>query len=238
MAKFSRSRACGAVCGVFIFDILPGKVWRGGALLDLPSENAGRRGDALERVASGCGDALGAELGGNRGGRGCVRDLGGTGWVLSLVSEIGQKYFCPVLKTAGLGSWCGPEKLDSAWNPHRQFGEGTALAWFFVVVRIAGSSIVVPPLEESFYRSFLYRYIARPDFQSVPLGKFLWAPFLLTGLVFGFGHYEWLAGILCAFVYQGLVCWKKRLGDAMTAHAITNCLLGFWIVWKGAWHFW
>ncbi len=154
------------------------------------------------------------------------------------VSEIGQKYFCPVLKTAGLGSWCGPEKLDSAWNPHRQFGEGTALAWFFVVVRIAGSSIVVPPLEESFYRSFLYRYIARPDFQSVPLGKFLWAPFLLTGLVFGFGHYEWLAGILCAFVYQGLVCWKKRLGDAMTAHAITNCLLGFWIVWKGAWHFW
>jgi len=31
---------------------------------------------------------------------------------------------------------------------------------------------------------------------------------------------------------------KNRLGDAMTAHAITNFLLGAWIVWRGAWHFW
>ena len=45
-------------------------------------------------------------------------------------------------------------------------------------------------------------------------------------------------GILCGFAFQGLVCWKKRLGDAMTAHAITNGLLGLWVVWRGAWHFW
>jgi membrane protease YdiL (CAAX protease family) len=56
--------------------------------------------------------------------------------------------------------------------------------------------------------------------------------------MFGFGHHEWLAGILCGFAYQGLVCWKKRLGDAMTAHAITNFLLGVYVVWKGAWNFW
>jgi hypothetical protein len=24
----------------------------------------------------------------------------------------------------------------------------------------------------------------------------------------------------------------------MTAHAITNFLLGLWVVWKGAWSFW
>ncbi len=42
------------------------------------------------------------------------------------------------------------------WNPNLRYGEGSAMAWFFVVVRIAGSSIVVPPLEEMFYRSFLY----------------------------------------------------------------------------------
>ena len=72
----------------------------------------------------------------------------------------------------------------------------------------------------------------------MPLGQFAWVPFLATSAVFGFTHREWLAGILCGFVYQGLVCWKKRLGDAMSAHAITNLLLGLWIVWKGAWHFW
>ena len=124
------------------------------------------------------------------------------------------------------------------WNPNVQFGETSALAWIFVGARILGSTIVVPPLEEVFYRSFLYRSVAKADFQSVPLGQFAWVPFLATSAVFGFTHREWLAGILCGFVYQGLVCWKKRLGDAMSAHAITNLLLGLWVVWKGAWHFW
>lgn len=126
----------------------------------------------------------------------------------------------------------------TGWNPHAQFGDGSALAWFFVVGRLAGSSLVVPPLEEVFFRSFVYRYIAKPDFLSVPLNSFAWMPFLVTSLIFGVEHREWLAGILCGFAYQGLVLWKNRLGDAMTAHAITNFLLGLWIIWKGAWQFW
>ena len=62
--------------------------------------------------------------------------------------------------------------------------------------------------------------------------------FVIATLVFGFAHHEWLAGILCACIYHGLIFRKNRLGDAMTAHAITNFLLGLWVVWKGAWHFW
>jgi CAAX prenyl protease-like protein len=124
------------------------------------------------------------------------------------------------------------------WNPFAHFGDASALGWFFVGARILGSSIVVPPLEEVFYRSFLYRWIAKPDFESLPLRYFSWKPFLITAVLFGFAHNEWLAGILCAFAYQGLVIWKGRLGDAMTAHGITNLLLGLWVVWKGAWHFW
>jgi len=99
---------------------------------------------------------------------------------------------------------------------------------------MAGSTLIVPPLEEVFYRSFLYRYIAKPDFLSVPLNQFLPLPFLATAAVFGFSHNEWLAGILCGAAYQGLVIRKNRLGDAMTAHAITNFLLGLWVVWRGA----
>ena len=71
-----------------------------------------------------------------------------------------------------------------------------------------------------------------------PIGQFLWMPFIITSVLFGFEHREWLAGILCGFTYQGLVCWKKRLGDAVTAHAITNFLLGLWVVHRNAWHFW
>jgi len=124
------------------------------------------------------------------------------------------------------------------WNPHAAFGHGTALAWLFIAVRIVGSSLVVPALEEDFFRSFLHRYVIKPDFLSVPLGVFNLRAFLITSVLFGFEHTQWLAGILCGFAYQGLVCWKKRLGDALTAHAITNALLGIWVVWKGAWQFW
>jgi CAAX prenyl protease-like protein len=124
------------------------------------------------------------------------------------------------------------------WNPHAQFGAGSGLAWLFLLVRLAGSTLVVPPLEEVFYRSFLYRYIVRPDFQSVPLNHFAWLPFLAAAGIFGLAHGEWLAGILCALAYQGLVLRKNRLGDALTAHAITNFLLGLWVVFKPAWHFW
>jgi uncharacterized protein len=124
------------------------------------------------------------------------------------------------------------------WNPHTQFGADSAAAWLVIVLRILGSTLVVPPLEEVFFRSFVYRYLAKVDFLSVPLGQFLPVPFLLASTMFGVNHHEWLAGILCGFAYQGLVLWKGRLGDAITAHAITNFLLGFWVVSKGAWIFW
>jgi CAAX prenyl protease-like protein len=129
-------------------------------------------------------------------------------------------------------------KSATGWNPNSQFGQHSALAWLMIVTRIAGTTLVVPPLEEVFYRSFLYRYIARQDFLSVPLNQFLPLPFLATAAVFGFAHNEWLAGILCGAAFQWLVLRKNRLGDAMTAHAITNFLLGAWIVSKSAWHFW
>ena len=98
--------------------------------------------------------------------------------------------------------------------------------------------LVVPPLEEVFYRSFLYRYIAKPDFLSVPLNRFSAAAVSGDRRRFRLFHNEWLAGILCGTAYQWLVLRKNRLGDAMTAHAITNFLLGVWVVWRGAWQFW
>ena len=137
-----------------------------------------------------------------------------------------------------LGLSKAPATPPLPWNPFAQFGEGSAIGWFFVGARILGSTFVVPPLEETFNRSFMYRWIAKPDFQSVSLGHFSWKPFALTAVIFGFAHNEWLAGILCAAAYQGLVCWKKNLGEAMTAHAITNFLLGIYIVARNEWHFW
>ena len=122
-------------------------------------------------------------------------------------------------------------------NPLLVFGTHSPLA-FFLGVHLFGMTVVVPPLEEVFYRSFLYRYLVRPSFQEVPLNRFLPIPFIATAIVFGFEHSQWLAGILCGLAYQWLVWRKNRLGDAILAHAITNFLLGIWVIWRGEWNFW
>ncbi len=137
---------------------------------------------------------------------------------------------------AKLGLAHAPATPAPVWNPQAQFGP--ALGAFFIAVRILGSALVVPPIEEAFYRSFLYRYIANQDFLAIPLNKFLPVPFIVTAVVFGISHNEWLAGIFCGMAYQWLVLRRNRLGDAMTAHAITNFLLGVWVVWRHAWNFW
>jgi CAAX prenyl protease-like protein len=144
------------------------------------------------------------------------------------------------------GVWVGLDGLyprlakpESAWNPNQQFGAGSALAWFYSAVRIAGSSLVVPPLEEVFYRSFLYRYFVKINFLTMPLGQFHGLSFVVTSAIFGLMHPDrWVAGILCGLAYQGLAVRKNRLGDAMTAHAITNFLLALWVLWTGDWSFW
>ncbi len=133
-----------------------------------------------------------------------------------------------------------PKLIQSgkSWNPHEAFGAGSTLAWFFIVARILGSTFVVPPLEEAFFRSFLYRYILKENFEEVSLKFFHFVPMIISSLLFAFIHREWLAGIFCGIAYQWLVYRRGHLGDAIVAHGISNLLLGLWVVYKGAWQFW
>lgn len=141
-------------------------------------------------------------------------------------------------------AWVGLDGLypmmrrEGSFHPARTFGEGSVLSILFVGVRLFGSALIVPMIEEVFYRSFLYRYIMHSQFWKTPLNRFDLRAFVVAGAVFGISHYEWLPGILCAFAYQALVCRKGRLGDAISAHTITNLLLGIWVVSRDAYCFW
>ena len=131
-----------------------------------------------------------------------------------------------------------PAKPEEPWNPLARFAGNPALAWTFVVVRVLGRSLVVPPLEEVFYRSFFYRYIANPKFQELPLG--IWHPvaFVATSAMFGLAHPgQWAQGIVCGAAFQWLVLRKKRLGDAMLAHATTNLLISGYAIATNQWRF-
>src|SRR5207247_2347787 len=85
---------------------------------------------------------------------------------------------------AGLGSFGEWRISAKPWNPVAHYGSSSPMAALFLTVRVMGSVLLVPPMEEVFYRSFIYRYLVRPDFQSVSLGHFAWMPFLGTLLLF------------------------------------------------------
>ncbi len=136
------------------------------------------------------------------------------------------------------GQAAPPVTPDALWNPITYFVGQPALGWGFVAIRVLGRSLVVPAMEEVFYRSFFYRYIANPKFLEMPIGVWHSVAFLVTCAAFSFSHPgQWLAALICAATYQWLVIRHKRLGDAMLAHGVTNLVISIWAITTGQWKF-
>ncbi len=107
-----------------------------------------------------------------------------------------------------------------------------------VFFRLAGAVLVVPIMEELFFRSWMARWIIDPNFMRIPVGAFSWPSLVITTGLFALGHLEWLPGILAGLVFHGYVLWKKRLGDAIVAHAVANLALGIYVLKTQRWDFW
>jgi uncharacterized protein len=124
----------------------------------------------------------------------------------------------------------------AGYNP---FQHGAAAGILLAGIRIFGASIVVPVMEELFWRSFLIRWIINPDaFEKVPVGMFTLGSFAATVVLFGLEHHLWLAGMMAGAVYNGLLYQTKRLWPCVIAHGITNLLLGIHVLMTGEWQWW
>ena len=104
--------------------------------------------------------------------------------------------------------------------------------------RILGASIIVPVMEELFWRSWLLRFLISHDFQSIPIGSFKWMSFIIGTLMFGLEHNLWLAGIMAGGAYSLLLYSTKSLAQCILAHAVTNFVLGLYILQSGRWELW
>ena len=105
-------------------------------------------------------------------------------------------------------------------------------------VRVAGAVLVVPLMEELFWRSFLLRFLIDADFESVPLGRFSWASFLITTLLFGLEHHIVLAGMVAGAIYNIIIYKTRSLVQCVLAHAVTNLALAGDVLYTGRWYFW
>ncbi len=115
-----------------------------------------------------------------------------------------------------------------------------ALYQLTVVLRFLRLVVVVPLVEEIFWRGFLLRYLIKERFTDVPFGAFSWASFLVVSLAFGLSHSmpDWAAAILTGMIYNAVAYRTKSLTSCVVVHAVTNLLLGLWIMRTGQWGFW
>jgi CAAX prenyl protease-like protein len=141
--------------------------------------------------------------------------------------------------------WISPQQFlgfptrNVGFNPDI-FANQPLLYWPTVGFRFLRLVIVVPLVEEIFWRGFLLRFLVDENFGRVRLGTFSWVSFVVVTLGFGFSHSadDWIAACLTGAIYNGVAYRTKSLWSCVLAHAVTNLLLGIWIMTTKQWGFW
>ena len=110
--------------------------------------------------------------------------------------------------------------------------------WGLIVIRWVGAALMVPVMEELFWRSFLMRWVDNPDFEKVDARSVTFKAMVMSSCVFALAHTLWLGAIVAGLLYAWLYKRTGKLWAPIVAHAVTNGVLGVWVVMMGQWQFW
>lgn len=109
----------------------------------------------------------------------------------------------------------------------------------FLVLRVATSTLLVPVIEELFWRSWLMRYVMEADFLKIPLGTYARSAFWITAVLFALEHGPyWEVGLAAGILYNWWIIRTKNLADCILAHAVTNGILAVYVIAAGQWQYW
>ena len=106
------------------------------------------------------------------------------------------------------------------------------------IVRVLGASLVVPVMEELFWRSFLARWVDRPSFLEQPPQRISLKAIALTSALFAVEHTLWFAGLVAGIAYAWLYRRTGNLWVPVMAHMVTNSILAAWVLHTGSWQYW
>lgn len=148
--------------------------------------------------------------------------------------------------------WVLPDQLVPGWREHWLFsnaltgGTGAAGASdailrdpLQVTMRVARAALVVPVVEELFWRGWLPRWLVRSDWQGVAPGTFTRMAFLLSAALFASEHGAyWEVGLACGLLYNAWMARTRSLGDLILTHAVTNGALAAFVMATGQVVYW
>ncbi len=156
-----------------------------------------------------------------------------------------------VLGVAVCAMWVAPDLLVPGWRSHWLFQNDitgtlkTSIAPeelsnpLVVVLRIVRAALLVPIIEELFWRGWLPRWIVNNDWQKVPLGTYNTLAFLGTAVLFASEHGPyWEVGLLCGLIYNWWMWRTKSLGDVVLVHAVTNAALSAFVLVTKRYEYW
>lgn len=147
-------------------------------------------------------------------------------WVAPAGSEWYQKWL--VMPIGRIPEGTSPSPYDPA-----------ACGWWLTLAKLFGSAFVIAPVEELFFRSFLYRWVqmAKDGWTSAPLSRLDLGAFAWMVALFAVEHAEFSVAAACGVVY-GLLAVRRSLKSAICAHVTTNLVLGLYVIFLGHWNFW
>lgn len=147
--------------------------------------------------------------------------------------------------------WVAPDLLFPGWRGHWLFQNGITGTIttsidpkdltdpLVLTLRIVRATLLVPILEELFWRGWLPRWIVNPDWQKVPLGTYTTMAFVASAALFALEHGPyWEVGLLCGLIYNWWFWKTKSLGDIVLVHAVTNGALSAFVFATGKYEYW
>lgn len=137
--------------------------------------------------------------------------------------------------------WIGLQRAD--FPADRAFAAGlNALSanqkTVWLTFRILGAVLTVPLAEELAFRGYVLRKLIASDFETVPDGRFTWVSFILSSLLFGLLHQQWIAGTIAGMLFALALYRRGRISDAVVAHATANAMLAAYVLGTHQWSLW
>ena len=108
-----------------------------------------------------------------------------------------------------------------------------------LVFRTVRSVVIVPVIEELFWRAWLMRWLISPNFRTVRLGAYTPLSFWIVAVLFATEHGSyWDVGLVTGVIYNWWMIRTKSLGDLILTHAVTNACLSAYVIGAGKWEYW
>ncbi len=125
----------------------------------------------------------------------------------------------------------------TAFNPFSEI-PGRAALVAVLVGRFFGLVVLVPLIEENFWRNLGLRYATNPDVDAVPIGTYSAAAFWLVAIGSAITHPEWLVALVAGVLFALLLKATHSMFAVILSHAVANLALGIYIVTTGDWKYW